>query len=141
MEQIDVNETARRHIEQSLPGAFAGHAQFWQKWYLEFKEFARGVSEPLVNTMEVVELLTENTEVQLLEELFQYPASILMAILDGLLSGTARNVIPDPKLHKNGFEAWRCLCHTYQPSDRRRSTSLRRTVLDFDFFRRLCQQG
>ena len=133
MEQSGVNETARRLVQQSLPRAFAGHAQFWQKWYSEFKEFARGLAGWFVNTMEVTALLTEDTGMQSLGKVFPEQASILMAILDQLLSGTAAVIVQQAKLRKNGFEAWRCLCYEYQRSDRRGSKSLRRTILDFDF--------
>ena len=132
---INANAVASRFLQRtsSSPTAFTGDSQSWQKWHSEFKEFARGLAEWLVNTMEVTELLTEDTEMQSLGELFPEPASVLMAILDRLLLGTAANIIQHAKLRKNGFEAWRCLCYEYQRSDRRGSKSLRRTILDFDF--------
>ena len=132
---INANAVASRFLQRtsSSPTAFTGDSQSWQKWHSEFKEFARGLGEWLVNTMEVTELLTEDTEMQSLGELFPEPASVLMAILDRLLLGTAANIIQHAKLRKNGFEAWRCLCYKYQRSDRRGSKSLRRTILDFDF--------
>ena len=132
---INANAVASRFLQRtsSSPTAFTGDSQSWQKWHSEFKEFARGLAEWLVNTMEVTELLTEDTEMQSLGKLFPAPAAVLMAILDRLLLGTAANIIQHAKLRNNGFEAWRCLCYTYQRSDRRGSKSLRRTILEFDF--------